>query len=177
MKVVCLGDSNTWGFDPRGPFGGRYPSHFRWVDILASNTGWNVQNEGENGRCIPIRTLSLPEDPDLLTVMLGTNDILEGRDADAAAKRMETFLSTLPCRKENILLIVPVPLRAGAWVSADTLIGESEKLCERYRCIAQRLGVRFADAGTWNIPLAYDGVHFTEEGHKRFAQELLNFLV
>ena len=24
MKVLCFGDSNTWGYDPRSPLGGRY---------------------------------------------------------------------------------------------------------------------------------------------------------
>ena len=35
------------------------------------------------------------------------------------------------------------------------------------------LGIRFADAGKWDIPLAYDGVHFTEKGHRAFAAGLL----
>ena len=38
------------------------------------------------------------------------------------------------------------------------------------------LGVRFADAGDWNIPMAYDGVHFTEQGHRAFAAGLLEVL-
>ena len=42
--------------------------------------------------------------------------------------------------------------------------------------LAERLGIRFADAGTWGIPLAYDGVHFTEQGHKNFAAGLLEEL-
>ena len=42
--------------------------------------------------------------------------------------------------------------------------------------LAERLGVRFADAGKWDIPLAYDGVHFTEQGHKAFAAGLLEEL-
>ena len=24
MKVICYGDSNTYGYDPRDPLGGRY---------------------------------------------------------------------------------------------------------------------------------------------------------
>ena len=39
MKVICFGDSNTYGYDPRGYFGGRYDADSRWVDILAANTG------------------------------------------------------------------------------------------------------------------------------------------
>ena len=38
------------------------------------------------------------------------------------------------------------------------------------------LGIRFADAGKWDIPLSYDGVHFTEQGHKAFAAGLLEEL-
>ena len=39
MKVICFGDSNTYGYDPRGYFGGRYDADSRWVDILATETG------------------------------------------------------------------------------------------------------------------------------------------
>lgn len=47
MKVTCFGDSNTYGYDPRGYFGGRYDAGSRWVDILAAETGWTVCNMGE----------------------------------------------------------------------------------------------------------------------------------
>ena len=53
MKVICIGDSNTWGYDPRSYFGGRYEANCRWVDILAEKTGWVVINEGINGMRIP----------------------------------------------------------------------------------------------------------------------------
>ena len=36
MNVICFGDSNTYGYDPRGYFGGRYDADCRWVDILAT---------------------------------------------------------------------------------------------------------------------------------------------
>lgn len=32
------------------------------------------------------------------------------------------------------------------------------------------LGVRFADAGAWGVGFAYDGVHFTGQGHRAFAE-------
>ena len=53
MRVLCFGDSNTYGYDPRSYFGGRYPAISRWVDLLAAKTGWDVINAGENGREIP----------------------------------------------------------------------------------------------------------------------------
>lgn len=53
MNVLCFGDSNIYGYDPRGYFGGRYDADSRWVDILAAKTDWNVCNMGQNGREIP----------------------------------------------------------------------------------------------------------------------------
>ena len=44
MNVICFGDSNTYGYDPRGYFGGRYDGDNRWVDILAAETGWTISN-------------------------------------------------------------------------------------------------------------------------------------
>ena len=29
MRIACLGDSNTYGYDPHSPFGGRYPYEIR----------------------------------------------------------------------------------------------------------------------------------------------------
>ena len=53
MNVICFGDSNTYGYDPRSYFGGRYEKEDRWVDLLAAQTGWTVRNCGANGREIP----------------------------------------------------------------------------------------------------------------------------
>ena len=47
----------------------------------------------------------------------------------------------------------------------------SAQLAGLYRTLAQDKAIAFADAGAWDIPLAFDGVHFTEEGHRRFAEQ------
>lgn len=76
MKVICFGDSNTYGYDPRDHFGGRYNADSRWVDILAAKTGWTVLNMGQNGREISSTAPAFAADTDLLIIMLGTNDLL-----------------------------------------------------------------------------------------------------
>ena len=86
--VICFGDSNTYGYDPRSYLGGRYGPDSRWVDLLAARTGWDVRNQGQNGRTIPGGPVPFPADTDLLTVMLGTNDLLQGRGPETAAERM-----------------------------------------------------------------------------------------
>lgn len=174
MNVICYGDSNTYGYDPRSYFGGRYDADCRWVDILAAKTGWTIRNEGMNGREIPPGSISVPENTDLLVIMLGTNDLLQGYRVEKIAERMESFLTGLP--REKLLLIAPPPMKLGEWVPDQAKIEQSKQMVEAYRALAERLNIRFADAGRWNISLAYDGVHFTEAGHRAFAEGLFKEL-
>ena len=76
MNIICFGDSNTYGYDPRGYFGGRYEADSRWVDILAAETGWTVCNMGQNGREIPSSAPQFPTDIDLLIVMLDRKSVV-----------------------------------------------------------------------------------------------------
>ena len=170
MHVICYGDSNTWGYDPRGYFGGCYDEP--WPSLLP----WNTENFGENGREIPGFPVKFPEDTDLLIIMLGTNDLLQGNSARTAANRMEAFLSGLSMDREKILLIAPPPMQLGAWVPDRSLADASGELAGHYQTLSRRLGILFADAGMWNIPLAFDGVHFTEKGHRAFAAGLSHYL-
>ena len=103
MKVICFGDSNTYGYDPRGYFGGRYEGDSRWVDILTAETGWTVCNMGQNGREIPSAAPAFPDDTDLLIVMLGTNDLLQGQSPEQAAERVEQFLAAVRLEGSKII--------------------------------------------------------------------------
>ena len=184
MKILCYGDSNTYGYDPRGFFGDRYPKQSRWVDILAEKTGWEIQNAGQNGREIPSRPFQYPRAgellaqsaPDVFAVMLGTNDLLRGFPVTEACSRMEAFLRYIQSKCGQILLIAPPPMKPGAWVTGEKLIAESGKLAEAYQALSQKLGIAFVNAGQWNVELAFDGVHFTEEGHRAFAEGLYTYL-
>ena len=176
MNVICFGDSNTYGYDPRGYFGGRYDADSRWVDILAAKTGWTVRNLGENGREIPSTAPNFPADTDLLIVMLGTNDLLQGRSPEQAAERLERFLSSISLDRSKILLIAPPPMTLGAWVPSQQLMDDSRTYAQLCQTLAGQLGIHFADAGKWDISLAYDGVHFMEQGHRAFAAGLLEVL-
>lgn len=180
MRILCFGDSNTYGFDPRSYLGDRYPAEDRWTDILAKKTPWEVINAGANGREIPrnpyaLRLLSQHAPVDVFLVMLGTNDLLQGASASEAAGRMEAFLNPLLPHCKTILLVAPPPMKRGAWVPTDALAVESLQLAEAYQALAQKLGIPFADTHGWNIELAFDGVHFTGEGHHTFASQLINY--
>ena len=181
-RLLCYGDSNTYGYDPRSFLGGRYPESVRWTALLNA-ANWDVINRGENGRSIPrldreieaaVQTVRGIE-TDILTVMLGSNDLLQcpGLSAEVCGKRMEQFLAALleKARADlKILLVAPPPMELGAWVSDHRTLEESHRLAGYYERTAHQLGVAFADAGTWGVGLAYDGVHFSEDGHLAFAK-------
>ena len=185
MKILCFGDSNTYGYDPRSFFGSQYSAQHRWVDLLAQKLNCTAVNAGENGREVPRREEELMrfdlmlanEKPvDLLIIMLGGNDLLQGNSVEVVVKRMEAFLEHIDLDNSKILLIGPPPMQRGEWVPTQTLIDASVALNYAYKSLSERIAVGFANAGEWNIPLTFDGVHFTEEGHKAFAVELANYL-
>ena len=184
-QIACLGDSNTFGFDPQSLWGGRYAKESRWPERIAA-AGFSVRNLGVNGlgvtresvHAVLAQELFSGPPSDLAILMLGTNDLLMGLSAEETAGCMKKLLALL-CEKKaagRFLLIAPVPLQSGTWVPDDSVITQSLLLSKRYRRLAAELGADFADAGQWNIPLAYDGVHFTEEGHRIFAEKLLEHL-
>ena len=177
MRILCFGDSNTYGYDPRGFFDDRYGAEDRWVDLLAKQTGHDCINAGANGRVIPrnpytFRLLTEHAPVDIFLVMLGTNDLLQGASAKETATRTEAFLNQLLPHCKSILLVSPPPMKRGAWVPSDVLVAESIHLAEEYKLLAEKLNITFVDTRHWNIELTFDGVHFTEEGHHSFAENL-----
>ena len=177
VRILCFGDSNTYGYDPRGFFGDRYGAEDRWVDLLAKQTGHECINAGANGREIPrnpyaLRLLTEHAPVDIFLVMLGTNDLLQGATAKEAATRMEAFLEPLLPYCTQILLVAPPPMKRGAWVPTDELVTESIRLADEYKFLAEKLNITFVDTRNWNIEHAFDGVHFTEAGHHAFAENL-----
>ena len=64
-------------------------------------------------------------------------------------------------------------MKQGAWVENQKICEETEKFAFYNRKLSEKSGTDFADAGEWKIPLAYDGVHFTEEGHRIFVENII----
>ena len=91
IKVLCFGDSNTWGQNPDRD-AGRYPSDVRWTGLLQKKLGgtYYVVEEGLGGRTTDLERADKPgrngltyflpciqshASIDILVIMLGTNDI------------------------------------------------------------------------------------------------------
>ena len=194
-QILFYGDSNTYGYDPRGFFGGRYAPENRWTDILAKGLRnmWDVYAEGRNGRMIP----TAPEYPDvgrmirarrpldIFACMLGTNDILFGDQSsiDAPVRNMRDFLrflfsiQSIADQKTKVLLIAPVPIQSGADPVYQRFSSLSENLVTAYEGLSKEFGTLFLNTSGWGIELAYDHVHFSEAGSRLFAEKAGAFIL
>jgi len=184
-RLLAFGDSNTYGYDPRSYFGGRYESEDRWVDVLAQITGWEIINAGENGREIPKRSWEFEDFRELckrsaplnhVLILLGGNDLLQGTLPEEIALRMETFLRQSELDLEKIVLIGPPAMGLGAWVGEEKFVEASKEIAKKYELLAKRMGVSFIDASSWDIALTFDGVHYAPEGQRSFAHLLVEKL-
>ena len=178
MKIVCYGDSNTYGWDPRCFSGNRYPDP--WPELAGRITGHEFINCGEPGRIVPCRKEQLEwfrrdvkaNDPEILMIMLGTNDLFYTTEHTAGdvAQRMGKMISfAIDNNLAEKILLLSCP---HVTLQDEPYMTVLEGISEEYRMLAQKEKIWFADPLHWDIPLAYDGVHFTQEGHRIFAEKI-----
>ena len=179
--IYCLGDSNTYGYDPRSPFGDRYEAP--WPELLGKALSCRIFRDGRNGRSIAdvilgydlLKDSLLRQQPELLILLLGSNDILMDGMTDPrnVSSRMEALLKKL--RRDftglPILLLSPPPIRIpGPWMDTVT------SLSFFYESLSQRYDTEFLNLMSLSLPLSYDGVHLTEDGHGQLAGILSKLL-
>lgn len=134
-RILCFGDSNTWGYDPRT--GGRYDEETRWTARLQKLLGdeYVIIEEGFNGRtCVfddPVEggfksgadylpPCLMSQNPlDLVVVMLGTNDaklrfgmtaMTIGEAASQLIKLIRWYGRDAAGNAPRILLVAPAPI-------------------------------------------------------------------
>lgn len=102
-KVLFLGDSNTWGYDPRGYFQ-RYD--LTYIDYLNDLVpGWIFFEDAINGRLLrDVKEDTFDLDSiDLFCVMLGSNDLIHYYDVDQILSFMHELIDSMDKRKLLIL--------------------------------------------------------------------------
>ena len=198
MKTILFyGNSNTYGYDPRSFFGDRFSREIRWTSRLsaAAEKEWKIFADGMNGREIPSGKYELQhvfsllqagaegQSPDWFAVMLGTNDLFSTYpdfSADTVLKKMERFLEEIKAAAPQVSLLLIAPPVIGredaSSLEEQLLYRESLQLGTLYEKYAALRGLAFVNTADWNIPMGFDGVHFSEEGHRIFADQMLEVL-
>jgi lysophospholipase L1-like esterase len=194
--IVCYGDSNTWGADPIG--GGRFDIDTRWTGVLANElgAGYRVVEEGLGGRTTivddPISphrnglTYLMPcieshKPFDLITIMLGTNDLKARLDRSAtdiaeSVSLLAQIVRSTSCGSGNsrpkVLIICP-PKVEGLTALAEMFAGAEEKsanMAGLYEYFAQWAEADFLDAGQYIRSSPADGIHFEAAEHGKLGK-------
>jgi lysophospholipase L1-like esterase len=196
MKVVvCFGDSNTWGSNPVD--GTRFPPDKRWTGVaqLELGAGYRIIEEGLSGRTTNLDDIIeeerngrqylpaclLSHRPiDLVTIMLGTNDLKERFHRSASdiaqsaaalgklAKRSGCGIDDAPPR---VLLMAPPPVAQLSELD-EMFRGAEQKsrdFSKHYRYFAEQDGLDFLDAGAVIRSSDVDGIHFDASEHQKLG--------
>ena len=200
-QILCFGDSNTWGLIPktnkRYEWGVRWTSLLNESLNDKKEGGYRVIEEGLCGRTTvfddPLRdgrngvkilpTILETHNPvDIVIIMLGTNDCKTVYNASAefigqGVKRLiGQVKSHIPDIK--ILVISPIHLGEGVWESdydpefSSASVSLSRELSDVYKKIAAQENVGFIAASEVASPSTTDREHLNEEGHKRLARKV-----
>ena len=197
-RVLCYGDSNTWGFDPVTR--DRYPAHIRWTGVLAERLGpdFAVIEEGLNGRTTrwddPIEpgrnglTYLRPcveshRPLDMIIVMLGTNDLKHrfalnasdiAQSAAGLAEQARLFGRTEDGVHPTVLLVAPPAVTT--LTQLDQMfagaVEKSRQFSHYYRLAAGWANLPFFDAGAVIVSSEKDGIHFDADEHRTLGEAL-----
>ena len=205
-NILCFGDSNTWGYSPQD--GSRFPPNVRWTGTLQKTLGidYNIIEEGLNGRTTfineegedarPFRSgsdvfsmiLESHRPLDLVTIMLGTNDLklefnLSVEEIAQGVKELcEIVLSSeyLIDNPPKLLLISPIHIGSTIQPDQEEFFEQarekSYRFSEHYQRVAEELGIHFLDAAKIVSPSEGEGVHWDADQHIKFGKELSNLI-
>ncbi len=204
LKVLCYGDSNTWGYIPITEE--RYPVDVRWTGLLQSllDEGYWIIEEGFNGRTT---NLEDPDSPgknglqyfypclrshnplDLVILMLGTNDTKYKfhRSAEEIASGIELLLQEIHQTAWSrhgetpaVLLLAPPLVDDSVEPAREEFAGAGEKtalLPALYQPLAREFGAHFANVSRWVSPSPKDGIHLEPADHHAIAENLREIIV
>ena len=195
-RILCFGDSNTWGLIPGSRPHARFSEEKRWTGILQKNLKDTViveeglcgrttifddaLREGRNGLNAVPMIMDSQWPLDAAVIMLGTNDLKSvnhvsahtiGVGLDIILNRIERYLEP-----NKILVVSPMHLGEDIWkpekdpeFDIESVV-KSKELKEVFREIANKRGNLFLAASDYVSPSPVDCEHLDEEGHKVFAK-------
>ncbi len=197
MRILCIGDSNTWGYNPVN--GQRFEN--RWTRVLAGLMPENeIIEEGLNGRTVmsidpvkpercgisALKMLLMSHKPlDLVVLMLGTNELknIFRCDANYIAEGICEFIMIIKSRElwqkfniPKLLVISPVHIREELIKNGDVFgdfdeksVTESKLLGSAIGDVCSEYGIDFINAADYAAASLVDNVHLDEENHKKLA--------
>ena len=206
FTILCFGDSNTWGMDPKTLK--RFSPEVRWTGVLKKELGpgFNVIEEGLVGRTAVMSFSFEPEacgisyflpcvkshaPLDMVIIMLGTNDFAYGATPLGVARNLPRYISIanenasgIPGKKPKILLMSPVKITENFKKSpfleifGDVEISiEKSKVYRGYvKTIAEENGCLWFDSACAAAASETDWLHYDEKGHENLGKAIAEII-
>ena len=198
-KVLCFGDSNTYGFNPIN--GTRYAKSERWSGILQGLTKGDFQivEAGCNNRTafsenpagkmmtgIKILPECLTDNFDIVIIAVGINDLqfsydVKISDYEIGIERLINIVKEkLPSAK--IILLSPSEISENilnsffANLFDEKSIEKSKLLSSIYEKIANKYNCEILDLNKIATPSKTDGFHYEIEEHNKIANCIFELL-
>ena len=201
-RILCYGDSNTWGYIPTG---GRYDEETRWPMRLQQLLGdvYAVIEEGFNGRtCVMddpteggfksganyLPPCLMTHNPlDVVILMLGTNDTKRrfnltpmtiGQGMMQLVRAVKIYGMNATGDPPHTIIVGPAPIRDNlmetrhAECFGEQAIAVSKGLGPELHRVSKLLRVDYFDAAPCAEVSPLDAVHLTARGHIRLAEAL-----
>ncbi len=200
MRILCYGDSNTYGYVPGQ--GTRYDEHTRWTGRLAAKLGEehtvieeglnsrttvidDPMSEGKNGLTALTPCMKAHFPVDVMILMLGSNDMKTrlGYGAKDSAKGIGILVDTVEdhCKEHGLSrpkIIVAAPPIIEKQAVGDAFdarsMAQSRLFSQTYAQIASEKNCSFFDAGAYVLPSEVDGLHLSPQAHAALAEAFYN---
>lgn len=169
MKILCIGDSLTYGYD--------VPVGQRWTSIVARNLGVTIVNEGicgdtTQGMAYRLEFLKLSE-YDAFFFMGGSNDVLMDTPLDEITARIKHIVGILAHEGKPLFIgIPPVTQPESAyygWQQASDVARHNDMLQEIgafVQLLCKETGAHPID---YNEALQHDGSLYADGVHPNVA--------
>ena len=199
-KILCYGDSNTYGFIPGTA--GRYNKHERWSGILSeilsdfeiveegmnNRNGFFINPENEKlcgGKYLPV-CLQKHKNIDICILALGTNDaqFFYNLNRENAKKGLQHLIDCilLANKDTKIIIIPPVKISTSILESYfaiqfnQTSIERIKEVFPIFEEIAKENNCLYFDFNEFVKPSELDGLHYNATSHKVIAEKLGKFI-
>ena len=197
LRILCYGDSNTWGTDPITHL--RYNEKTRFTKLLQNLLGGNseVIEEGLPARTLITDDIKYPKgnrngslfvgqclishDPlDFVIIMLGTNDIKDKFNVsldDIVKGLNEKYINFIKkdlapflTKIPQIILIAPSEIKGCLFENFDKASEQKSKMFNKiYKKAAIENNCLFIS--NKKLFVGNDGVHLTQQSHEKLAKK------
>lgn len=202
IKIICFGDSNTFGFNPKD--GSRYDSDTRWTGVLAkilkdefeiveegcnNRTGFFLNPDGhlQSGQKYLPECIKKHKGFDFIILAIGTNDLqikfkIDENIANDGLKNLITIIREFN-KNSRIIVIPPVILDADVlkgyfnYQFDEESIKASLWIQEIYEKFCSNENCELFNINNYVKPSNIDGLHFDEQSHKYIAKILAAYIL